>query len=130
MKIKIDVELKLKEFLQKHKFVIRKSNIWNEPNLWYIKWHNENIYSEDLIDILERKWDRINFKDKFNLAALKFVRKFKLLNRIHRFKYKHFPYSDESYEMLKKSTPNYPDFIDGDIPGNTLKLMKFFKSRI
>ena len=31
--------------------------------------------------------------------------------------------------MFKKSTPNYPDFIDGDIAGNTLKLMKFFESR-
>lgn len=123
MKIKIDVEIKLKEFLQKHKFVIRKSNIWNEPNLWCIKWHNENIYSEDLIDILERKWDRINFKDKFNLAALKFVRKFKLLNKIHRFKYKHFPYSNEAYERIKEAHPNWPNMIIDDNIRNSIKVI-------
>ena len=123
MKIQIDVEIKLKEFLQKQKFVIRKSHIWNEPNLWFIKWHDENIYSEDLIDILKRKWDRINFKDKFNLAALKFVRKFKLLNKIHRFKYKHFPYSDESYERIKEAHPNWPNMIINDNIRNSIKVI-------
>ena len=124
MKIQIDVEIKLKEFLQKHKFVIHKSHIWNEPNLWCIKWHNEFIYSEDLIDILERKWDRINFKDKFNLAALKFVRKFKLLNKIHRFKYKHFPYSDETYKRIKEAHPGWPNMIIDDNIRNSIKVIQ------
>ena len=71
----------LKEFMNKHKLTIHKSNIWNEPNLWFVKWHNEFIYSEDLIDIMEHHWDRINANDQFNLSALKFVHHFKLLKQ-------------------------------------------------
>lgn len=96
--IKVNQEQKLKEFLQqyksKYKFNFYFSN--TEPSLFYIKWHNKIIYSDILLKILSHQFQNISAKSPLDLNALKFIRKYNLINRIPRFIYKHYIYSDES----------------------------------
>ena len=121
-RIKVNQEQKLKEFLQqyksKYKFNVYFSN--TEPNLFYIKWHNKIIYSDILLDILSYQFQNISAKKPRTLNALKFIRKYNLMNRIPRFIYKHYIYSDES--KISFNINNHKPIIDDNVR-NSLRLI-------
>ena len=121
-RIKVNQEQKLKEFLykykSKYKFNIHFSK--NNPSLFYIKWHNKIIYSEILLKILSHQFQNISAKSPLDLNALKFIHKYNLMNRIPRFIYKHYIYSDES---KISSNINIHNMVIDDNVRNSLRLI-------
>lgn len=121
-RIKVNQEEKLKEFLykykSKYKFNIHFSK--NNPSLFYIKWHNKIIYSEILLKILSHQFQNISAKSLLDLNALKFIHKYNLMNRIPRFIYKHYIYSDES---KISSNINIHNMVIDDNVRNSLRVI-------
>lgn len=121
-RIKVNQEQKLKEFLykykSKYKFNIHFSK--NNPSLFYIKWHNKIIYSIILLKILSHQFQNISAKSPLDLNALKFIHKYNLMNRIPRFIYKHYIYSDES---KISSNINIHNMVIDDNVRNSLRVI-------
>ena len=121
-RIKVNQEQKLKEFLHKYKskykFNIHFSK--TNPNMFYIKWHNKIIYSDILLKILSHQFQNISAKSPLTRNALKFIHKYNLMNRIPRFIYKHYIYSDES---KISSNINIHNIVIDDNVRNSLKLI-------
>lgn len=121
-RIKVNQEQKLKEFLQQYKSKY-KFNIYfskTNPSLFFVRWHNKIIYSDILLDILSHQFQNISAKSPLDLNALKFIRKYNLMNRIPRFIYKHYIYSDES--KILSNINNHKPIIDDNVR-NSLKLI-------
>lgn len=122
-RIKVNQEQQLKEFLQqyksKYKFKVHFSK--NNPSLFYIKWHNKIIYSIILLKILSYQFQNISAKSPLDLNALKFIHKYNLINKIPRFIYKHYIYSDES--KISSNINIHKPIIDDNVR-NSLKLIE------